>query len=403
MRMEPSPGLTEQRGPEKVAGSTEQEPAPWQAFPVLSEQQSGDVELVLAYAAPVLDKRQTSRLLREVAAAHPLPAQPHLKRVRPRPDTHGAPELELLLCLAGPAPGPRSLAELLPEPSVDPHGLGAPFLVPVPARPPLTRGQFEEARVHWPTSFHEDKQVAAGFSPDSRSAKAEMSGKENNFPPLPRFIPLKPCFYQDFSDEIPIEHQVLVKRIYRLWMFYCVTLGVNLVACLAWWIGSGQGANFGLAFVWLLLFTPCSYVCWFRPAYKAFRADSSFNFMAFFFIFGAQFVLTVIQAIGFPGWGACGWLAAIGFFGTSVGAAVVMLLPAIMFSLSAAMMAVVILKVHRIYRGAGGSFQKAQTEWNTGAWRDPPSREAQFNNFSGNSLPEYPTVPNYPASGSQWP
>ncbi|XP_008579407.1 PREDICTED: secretory carrier-associated membrane protein 4 [Galeopterus variegatus] len=230
-----------------------------------------------------------------------------------------------------------------------------------------------------------------------------MPEKENNFPPLPGFIPLKPCFYQNFSDEIPIEHQVLVKRIYRLWMFYCATLAVNLIACLAWWIGGGSGANFGLALVWLLLFSPCGYVCWFRPVYKAFRADSSFNFMAFFFIFGAQFVLTVIQAIGFSGWGACGWLAAIGFFQNSVGAAVVMLLPAIMFSLSAAMMAIVIMKVHRIYRGGGGSFQKAQTEWSTGAWRNPPSREAQYNNFSGNSLPEYPTVPNYPASGSQWP
>lgn len=40
-----------------------------------------------------------------------------------------------------------------------------------------------------------------------------------------------------------------------------------------------------------------------------------------------------------------GWLAAIGFFGTSVGAAVVMLLPAIMFSLSAVMMAVTVVKV----------------------------------------------------------
>ena len=52
---------------------------------------------------------------------------------------------------------------------------------------------------------------------------------------------------------------------------YCTTLGVNLVACLAWWIAGGSGANFGLALVWLLLFSPCSYVCWFRPAYKAFR------------------------------------------------------------------------------------------------------------------------------------
>lgn len=230
-----------------------------------------------------------------------------------------------------------------------------------------------------------------------------MAGKENNFPPLPHFLPLKPCFYQDFSDEIPVEHQVLVKRIYRLWMFYCATLGVNLVACLAWWIAGGAGANFGLAMLWLVLFTPCSYVCWFRPAYKAFRADSSFNFMAFFFIFGAQFVLTVIQAIGFSGWGACGWLATIGFFGTSVGAAVVMLIPAIMFSLSAVVMAITIVKVHRIYRGAGGSLQKAQTEWSAGTWRNPPSREAQFNSFSGNSLPEYPTVPSYSTSGGQWP
>lgn len=44
------------------------------------------------------------------------------------------------------------------------------------------------------------------------------AGKENNFPPLPKFIPLKPCFYQNFSDEIPIEHQLLVKRIFRLWL-----------------------------------------------------------------------------------------------------------------------------------------------------------------------------------------
>lgn len=146
------------------------------------------------------------------------------------------------------------------------------------------------------------------------AAASPPAGKENNFPPLPRFVPLKPCFYQDFSDEIPVEHQVLVKRIYRLWMceprgaggvpaegvrpractrlvgeplatealgdppllppvppVYCATLGVNLVACLAWWIAGGAGANFGLAMLWLLLFTPCSYVCWFRPAYKAFR------------------------------------------------------------------------------------------------------------------------------------
>lgn len=50
-----------------------------------------------------------------------------------------------------------------------------------------------------------------------------------------------------------------------------VTLAVNLVGCLAWLIGGGGATNFGLAFLWLVLFTPCSYVCWFRPIYKAFK------------------------------------------------------------------------------------------------------------------------------------
>lgn len=161
--MDPAPGLAEQRGDEEAA-SPQPAPVPWQALPVLSEQQSQDVELVLAYAAPVLDKRQTSRLLKEVSAVHPLPAQPHLKRVRPSRDASRPHALEILLCLAGPAPGARSLAELLPRPAVDPRGLGQPFLVPVPARPPLTRGQFEEARAHWPTSFHEDRQVARALA-----------------------------------------------------------------------------------------------------------------------------------------------------------------------------------------------------------------------------------------------
>lgn len=42
--------------------------------------------------------------------------------------------------------------------------------------------------------------------------------KVNNFPPLPKFIPLKPCFYQNFADEIPIDYQFLVKRIYHVWI-----------------------------------------------------------------------------------------------------------------------------------------------------------------------------------------
>ncbi|XP_041086966.1 secretory carrier-associated membrane protein 4-like [Polyodon spathula] len=231
-----------------------------------------------------------------------------------------------------------------------------------------------------------------------------MTERVNNFPPLPKFIPLKPCFYQDFEEDIPAVHQQLVRRVYYLWILYSITLGVNLVACLAWWIGGGSGANFGLAFVWLILFSPCSYVCWFRPLYKALRADSSFNFMAFFFVFGAQFVLAGIQALGISGWGACGWIAAVMFFSTNIGSAVVMLVSAIMFTVVTIMMGVALFRVHRMYRGGGGSFHKAQEEWSSGAWKNERVREAGFQAVSGegNTLPQYPTpIPSYP-SDERW-
>ncbi|XP_018586946.1 secretory carrier-associated membrane protein 4 isoform X2 [Scleropages formosus] len=228
-----------------------------------------------------------------------------------------------------------------------------------------------------------------------------MPERLNNFPPLPAILPVKPCFYQNVEEEIPAQHQQLVRRVYNLWILYSVTLCVNVVSCVAWWAGGGSGVNFGLALLWLLLFSPCSYICWFRPLYKAFRADSSFNFMVFFYVFFLQCVLVVIQAVGISGWGASGWVATILFFSDNVGSAVVMLLSALLFTAVAVLMGLVFIKVHRLYRGGGGSLQRAQEEWNSGAWKSTPAREADFNTISsGPSLPQYPTaVPSYPDNG----
>ncbi|KAG5839361.1 hypothetical protein ANANG_G00204190 [Anguilla anguilla] len=198
---------------------------------------------------------------------------------------------------------------------------------------------------------------------------------ENNFPPLPRFIPLKPCFYQDFN-EIPDQHRTMCKRLYHLWILNSATLAFNLIGCLAWMCGGGGATNFGMAILWLILFTPCSYVCWFRPIYKAFKTDSSFNFMAFFFVFMAQVVISIIQTVGIPGWGVCGWLATITFFSTNIGSAVVMLIPTIMFTAVAVLSFVALTRVHNLYRGSGGSMSKAQQEWTSGAWKNPHVQQA---------------------------
>lgn len=60
--------------------------------------------------------------------------------------------------------------------------------------------------------------------------------------------------------------------------FLCVppvhtaTLFLNVLACLAYFTASSDnGVDFGLSILWFILFTPVSFVCWYRPVYKAFR------------------------------------------------------------------------------------------------------------------------------------
>lgn len=41
--------------------------------------------------------------------------------------------------------------------------------------------------------------------------------RENNFPPLPKKCPCKPCFYHDISIDIPIEYQKTCKALFFRW------------------------------------------------------------------------------------------------------------------------------------------------------------------------------------------
>ena len=66
-----------------------------------------------------------------------------------------------------------------------------------------------------------------------------------------------------------------------------------------------------MSLLFTLLFTPCSWMLWYRPIYKALRDDSSFNYMLFFFIMVFQIVVVFIYALGIPSFGAIGWINAI--------------------------------------------------------------------------------------------
>ncbi|XP_072290929.1 secretory carrier-associated membrane protein 2-like [Eucyclogobius newberryi] len=188
--------------------------------------------------------------------------------------------------------------------------------------------------------------------------------KENNWPPLPRFCPVRPCFYQNFSEEIPPEHQRVCKMMYYLCMLNSLTLFLNVLACLALFTtASTYGQDFGLSLVWFLLFTPCSFLCWYRPMYKAFRTDSSFSFFFFFFVFFVQVAIFIIQSVGIPGWGNSGWLTTFSAMSSDKVVGGVLMVVAVLFTLCAVLSVVLLKMVHGSYRRTGASFHKAQQEF----------------------------------------
>ncbi|KAJ8955370.1 hypothetical protein NQ318_003467 [Aromia moschata] len=122
----------------------------------------------------------------------------------------------------------------------------------------------------------------------------------------------------------------------------------------------------GLGILYLLLFTPFGYICWFRPAYKAFRSDSSFNFMVFFFIFFSSLgIYTAIEAFDNT------------VQGIIVG--ILALIIAIGFGCAAAADLFLISKIHNMYRSTGASMAKAQQEFTTEFLRNQHVRSAASN------------------------
>ncbi|KAG8144934.1 putative Secretory carrier-associated membrane protein [Naja naja] len=74
-------------------------------------------------------------------------------------------------------------------------------------------------------------------------------------------LPVDQSFFADFSLSLVLT-----------WPVHSVTLLLNFLACLAaFTVRPAAGSNFGMSILWLILFTPCAFLCWYRPVYKAFR------------------------------------------------------------------------------------------------------------------------------------
>eukprot|EP00063_Salmo_salar_P050765 XP_014025600.1 PREDICTED: secretory carrier-associated membrane protein 2-like [Salmo salar] len=238
-------------------------------------------------------------------------------------------------------------------------------------------------------------------------SRGTSTGNDNNWPPLPKAFPINPCFYQDSSEEIPMEHRRVCKMLYYLWMFYCVTLFLNMLACLAnFTMNTYFVVDFGLSILWLILFTPCSFLCWYRPVYKAFKSDSSFSYFFFFFVFFCQVVVIIIQSVGIPNLGNSGWIISLSAISSNKAMGAVMMVVAYCFT-ACAMLSVILLRVvHSHYWHTGASFQKAQQEFFQGVFTNKTFQTAatsaaasaasgafQGNNYTQAGLTQPPDTP----------
>ncbi|NXF49803.1 SCAM1 protein, partial [Oceanites oceanicus] len=208
----------------------------------------------------------------------------------------------------------------------------------------------------------------------------QQGGRKNNWPPLPENFPVGPCFYQDFSVDIPVEFQKTVKIMYYLWMsFFLVTECSHIFVNY-----SNQLAMASVSCQWS--FSILSWFCYHCfPGYfnlffpPSFRSDSSFRFFVFFFVYICQFAVHVLQAAGFQRWGNCGWISSLTGLNKSIPVGIMMIIIAALFTASAVISLVMFKKVHGLYRTTGASFEKAQQEFATGVMSNKTVQTAAAN------------------------
>lgn len=241
--------------------------------------------------------------------------------------------------------------------------------------------------------------------------------KVNNWPPLPNFLPIKPCWYHDIDLEIPMQYQDTVRKMYHVWLGYVLVLFVNFGAFLLITFAPSRpfgkepstddqpiisanqvistngterkrrstdgfaGCNTGtdlylvwVSLIWLVIFVPCS-MLWYRALYKAFKDNSSFQFFLFIYLYYFQMIFHIIQAIGADNMGFGGWLQVFKFLHyCSIFQGLLLLLPALGFSACAVVCIMQMIKVHDIFKSSNNNLRDAQTEWATGMMKNATVR-----------------------------
>ena len=209
--------------------------------------------------------------------------------------------------------------------------------------------------------------------------------RQNNFPPFPKFCPapFRPCFYLNINVDVPPPERWKMWLLLGLMLFTWAMLLLNMLVSI---VGASVAKSnvrseylttMGVSVLYLVLFVPGTLFCWFLPAYYAYRKDSSLAFMWFFFVMLFQMLSYVLNGIGAPTLGACGFFNGAQLFGSSkqsIAAGTMYILIGILWLAAAPTAGLLMYLIHRYYRLSGGSLDKATNEAVTGAARNKAVR-----------------------------
>ncbi|ESO00503.1 hypothetical protein HELRODRAFT_83069, partial [Helobdella robusta] len=204
-------------------------------------------------------------------------------------------------------------------------------------------------------------------------------GITNNFPPLPSFCPVKPCFVQDFNVDIPQPFQLIVRIHFYIWISFSLLMLLNVCGAISYFIvehSTVSGSTFGISIFYFVLCIPLSYIFWFRPVYNAFKNDSSIYFFIYFIIFFLHNCILVVWCVGIPASGGVGFISGIATTNRSLGVGIFMVIIGVLFGVLGAIGFLLIVKVLHCYRHMDASFQKAQAELASGVLSNRGVQEA---------------------------
>ncbi|CAG5121756.1 unnamed protein product [Candidula unifasciata] len=139
--------------------------------PVIADIYLQPVELTDVFVANIEDKKQAARIIKELSVQAPLGDLQHLKRVRSQTGKDVSLQVVLYKAKSGSCHCPS-------DNGISVDGLGSRYVVKVPAKPPLTRHQYNQAVQYWPVSFHENKELVSLLS-GKHFSEAEVQEIEN--------------------------------------------------------------------------------------------------------------------------------------------------------------------------------------------------------------------------------